>query len=197
MALSRADLRTRFKTHIRAEMGTPAVNDIDDNSIDEFAQQHCADVISMLDPTHYSALIVPDSSLTFASGYEDLPSDYELALAVKLATTSPSVTKRNCELLFDPQEFARRDSSNFVLTPDQDHPVALVANDRVYIKPTTLTTGYLDYAKTHPTLGDSQGTEFSSAGDSVLINLMLASYYTFLEEDELQEKHLKLAGAIK
>jgi len=179
-------------------MSTPAVNDLQDSSIDEFAQQHCTDVIQILkDPLHYSALVVTDSSLTFSSGAEDLPSDYELALAVKVETTSPSVSKRNCELLFDPQEFAKRDSSNFVLTPDQDHPAVLVANGKAYIKPTTLTTGYLDYVKTHPTLGASQGTVFSSVGDNVLIDLILASYYGFIEEFELQATHLKLAGAIE
>ena len=197
--MTRAALLARVKTHIRAELasGDLAVNDIHNDSIYEFAQQHCTDVIHILkDTSHFSALVEVDTSFDFSTGSKALPSDYELALAVKVTTTSPSVTKRNCELLFNPAEFAKRDSANFVLTPDQDHPVVLIADDKAYIKPTTLTTGYLDYVKTHPTLGSSQGTEFDSMGDNVLVNLVLASYYGFLEEFDLQANHLKLAGAV-
>ena len=195
MALSLANIRTRVKTHIRAEMATPAVNDLNNASIDGWANEHCTDVIRILkDPVHFSSLIVPDTSITFSSGYASLPTGYELALAVKVATTTPTVTKRNCELLFDPQEFAKRDSSNFILTPDNDHPVVLIANARAYIKPTALTTGYLDYVKKHPTITTSQDTLFDSMGDKVLIDLILSSYYGFLEEYELQANHQKLAG---
>lgn len=197
MSLTRAEIRTRVKTHLRAEMSTPAVNDFNDNSIDEFAQQHCADVIHILnDPSHYPSLIVIDSSLTFSSGTASLPSDYELATSVKVTTTDPAVTKRDCKLLFNPADFSKLDSFNFILTPDQDHPVVLVANGNAYVRPTSITAGYLDYVKEHPTLSATQGTVFDSIGDNVLINLILASYYGFIEEFELQANHLKLAGAI-
>jgi hypothetical protein len=177
-------------------LATPAVNDLHNTSITEFANQHTADVIRILkDVVHYPSLHNIDTALTFASGYASLPSDYLLATAVKVTTTSPAVTKKRCRLFFKHQDFARMDSSNFILTPNQERPVALVA-DKIYIKPTTLTAGFLDYIEKHPTISGSQGTVFDVMGDNILVNLILASYYGFIEEEGLQEKHLKLAGAI-
>lgn len=196
MALTQAQLYTRFKTHLRAESATPTPVDINDASITEFANGRTGDVIKLIkDSVHFPSLQNIDTSLTFASGYATLPADYMLATALKVTTTSPVVSKKDCRLTFDHTEFARWDSSNFLLTPSQERPVALVA-DKVYIKPTTLTTGYFDYIEKHPTISGTQGTVFDDIGDSVLIDLILADYYGFIEEDGLQEKHLKLAGVI-
>jgi len=190
-----AELQTRVKTHIRAELSTPAVNDLNDNSIAEFANEHTGDVISLLDTSHYSELIEVDYSLTFASGYEDLPSNYQKAIAVKVTTTDPAVTKKDCRLFFDPAKFSRLDSSNFVITPTQRQPVALVAEDKVFVKPDTLTTGFLDYVKEHPTITSTQGTLFSPQGDNILVRFVLYDYYIFLEEPDLAAAQLKLIGS--
>ena len=105
------------------------------------------------------------------------------------------LSKKKCRLTLDPNIFATWDGGNFVLTPSQYQPIALVAGDKVFIKP-TLSTGYLDYVKKHPTIGASQGSLFSPTGDNILVNLILADYYSHIQEPELQAAKLKLAGAI-
>ena len=180
--------------------GSLAVNDIHDDSIDGFAQKRTADVINIIAypelpeeernaraVEHFPELIVTDGSLTFSSGSASIPSTCVTPLTLKVTTTSPSVTKKYARLLMDPDEFARWDSSNFVYTPNQERPVALYS-DKVYIKPSTLTAGYLDYVKEHPAI--SGGTKFSPKGDNILIHLILSDYYTFIEEYDLANLHL-------
>jgi len=186
-------------------MSTPSVNDIADASITEFAKQRTGDVIDILTDyrlpnelrnrraaEHFPSLINVDTSLTFSSGAAALPSGYQTALSVKVNTVTPAVTKRFCRLLFDASEFARWDSSNFVYTPDQERPIAY-AGDQIYIKPSTLTAGFIDFVETHPTISGSQGTVFSPLGDNILIDLILADYYAFIEEADLMNLHLKSA----
>jgi hypothetical protein len=143
---------------------------------------------------HFPSLIARDTALVFASGYASLPTAYLTALSVRATTTSPAVTDRYCRLLFDDDEFSRWDSSNFVYTPNQERPIALAA-DKIYIKPTALTAGKIDYIKTHPTFGASQATVFSPTGDNVLIELVLYNYYNFIEEFDLASLHLNKAEA--
>lgn len=191
-----AQIRTRVKTHIRAEMSTPAVNDIDDASIDEFANEHTGDVVNLLDPTHYPDLVIIDSSLIFAVGEYALPADYEKGIAVKVNTVSPAITKKSCRLFFDPSAYAKMDSSNFVNTPSQKQPVSLIAEGKVYIKPSALNSaaGHLDYIKKHPTITVSQDTLFSDSGDNMLVRFILADYYNFLEMPDLAAIQLNLIG---
>lgn len=177
--MTRANLVTRVKTRIRADLATPTVDDLDDNSIYTWANEKLALVVEMLkDPIHYPALVVIGTnlgSLTLYGGkkYAALPSNYLRAVAVKVGSS-----RRKCRLYFDPVEFARYDSSNFVLTPDSDYPLALAA-DKIYVLPTSTTAAYLDYIKKHPDLSGSVGTSFDGLGDEVLTLLVVAEYYKF------------------
>ncbi len=179
MSITRAVLYTRVKTRIRADLATPTVDDLDDNSITTWANEKLAQVIEMLkDPIHFTALVAIGTnlgSLTLFAGkkYAALPSSYLRAVAVKVGST-----RRKCRLYFDPVEFSRFDSSNFVLTPNDNYPVALAA-DKIYVIPTSITTAYIDYIKSHPDLSGSQGTLFDGLGDEVLTLLVTAEYYKF------------------
>ena len=102
MSITRAVLRTRVKTRIRQDMATPTVNDLNDNSIDTWAQEKCAQVIHLLkDPVHFTDLVVPDATLTFANDGNDrsasFPSGYEKALALRV--TGSTVTNKKARLL--------------------------------------------------------------------------------------------------
>jgi len=198
-----AELELRVKTQLRAEMGTPALNNLHDDSIKQWANEEVYNVIIMLgDPQHFPSLNAIDTSLTFSSGKADLPSDFWLPKNeaktekyiedfISLKVTANSVTKRNVVLL-SPGEFARQDSSNFVLTPTTIFPAGMIA-DQVYIKPTSITAGYLDFITTHQTISDSLGTEFDELGDNVLVRLVMARFYEFREFPDLQGQALSFA----
>ena len=184
MAISLATLKTRVKTRIRADLATPAVNNLDDKSIETWANEYKSVVIQILrDPRHFNKLIVFDSTLTISNGKAALPADYEMAVAVKVKTTTEA--KRQAILTFDPQEFNSFDNSNFVTKVTEKFPLALVANGNLYVKPDSITNAYMDYIKRHPTISDSQGTLWNDIADNVLTELIVASYFSFLEEFEL------------
>jgi len=201
-----AELELRVKTQLRAEMSTPSLNNLDDDSIKQWANEEVYNAIILLgDPLHFPALNVIDQSLTFSSGSATLPSNFWLPKSdakkeqylkslVSLKVTANSVTKRRTTLL-TPVEFARQDSSNFVLTPTVVFPVGMIA-DKVYVKPTTITQGYLDYVKTHQTISDSLGTQIDKKGDNILVRLVMARYYEFRELPDLQANALKFAESL-
>lgn len=201
-----AELEKRVKTQIRAEMGTPALNDLDDNSIKQWANEEVYNAIILLgNPLHFPSLNQIDKSLTFSSGKATLPSDFWFPKTEKqqkkfienfisLKVTANSVTKRHVPILL-PKEFARQDSSNFVLTPTTVFPAGMIA-DKVYIKPTTIAQGYLDYITTHQTINDSNGTELDELGDNVLVRLVLARFYEYRELPDLQANALKFAESL-
>ncbi len=177
--MTRANLVTRVKTRIRADLATPTIDDLHDNSIYTWANEKLSLVVEMLkDPIHYPALVVIGhnlGALTLYAGkkYAALPSNYLRAVTVKVGSS-----RRKCRLYFDPVEFSRYDSSNFVLTPDSDYPLALAA-DKIYVLPTSTTAVYLDYIKEHPDLSGSVGTSFDGFGDEALTLLVVAEYYKF------------------
>ena len=190
-----AELIIRVQTQIRAELpaASLSVSDLDDDSIEQWGDEELINVILILkDPKHFPELVAIDESLTFSSGSASLPEDFwwpkltsqqnDLYNLLSLKVTANSVTKRHASLVL-PAEFARFDSSNFVLTPSDKFPVATIA-DKVYIKPTDITAGYLDYITTHQAI--SSGTQFDAVGDNVLVALVMARYYEYRELPELQ-----------
>lgn len=95
------------------------------------------------------------------------------------------VSERLVRLYTDPAEFARFDSSNFFLTPNVAFPVGLIA-DKVYVKPTSITSGKFTYVKSHPTITAGQDTVFDDVADNLLILHILKEYYAFIEAPDLK-----------
>ena len=199
-----ANLRIRVKTQLRAELAAASlsVSDLHNDSIDQWANEELINVILILrDSRHFTALVIIDSSITFASGSVALPSNFWWPNTAKqqegikdlltLKVTANSVTYRHAPLK-TPSEFAMFDSSNFVLTPNSSFPVGMIA-DKVYIKPTNLTAGFLDYIKTHQDI--ASGTQFDAVGDNVLIALVMSRYYEYREFPELQAQVLVKANS--
>ncbi len=202
-----AEIETRVKTQIRAEESSPSLNNLHDNSIAQWANEEVFNVILLLgNPLHFPALVTIDKSLTFSSGIAILPGDFWFpetkeqqeafisSSLLSLKVTANSVTKRNVTIK-TPNEFARQDSSNFVLTPTTVFPCGMIA-DKVHIKPTSITQGYLDYIEKHDTIDDSNGTQIDELGDNVLIQKILARYYDFRELPDLESKSLAMAEKI-
>jgi len=171
-----ATLETRVKTRIRADMSTPAVNDLADESIATWANEKKSEVIHLLkDPVRFfPTLQVMGTALTFAAGVEDLPADYELYTNV--VVNNGTVTNRKCRITEDVKKFRALDSNNFINTPHLDTPVILISS-AIYVLPTSITAGVLDYIKVHPTISDSQATLFTELGDLVLLNKIVQEYY--------------------
>ena len=200
-----AELELRVKTQLRAEMGTPALNNLHDDSIKQWANEEVFNAIILLgDPLHFHELNVIDTSLTFSSGSAALPTGFWIPKTeskkeqylqglVSVKVTANSVTYRRATLL-NPVEFARQDSSNFVLTPTTIFPVVMIA-DKVYVKPAddTITAGFIDYIKAHQTISDSNSTQLDELGDNVLVRLVMARFYEFREFPDLQANALKAA----
>ena len=202
MAIAYTEIRTRVQRRIRADLATAslAVNDLHTDAIDGWANEFTADVINILqDPMHFPTLLVADGALTFTSGSVAFPSLYQRHVALKVTSTysdktgaTQTLTDRNAAIYTAPNDFARYDSSNFVLTPTGRRPIALIA-DKVYVKPTTITAGKFTYIKSHPTIGVDQATLFDDTGDNLLILLILKAYYTYLEEDGVAALQVVLA----
>jgi len=178
MSMTLTTLRTRVKTRIRADLATPTVADLHDTSITTWANEKKAEVIHLLkDAIHFPSLMVRGTALTFSSGQASFPSDYEIAQSVRVGSSD-----RRCRLFWDPDPFNRFDSSNFVVTPSSDRPLALIA-DKIYIKPTSFTSGKLDYAKKHPDIASDQDTLFDELGDNVLVELIVSEYFASVVHD--------------
>ena len=136
------------------------------------------------DPVHYPDLVVPNTTVTFATESGDrtasLPSDAAMFVVAgkypALIVTGASASNRKARILYSAEDFRRYDSSNFILTPTEDRPIAWIG-DKIRVLPTTLTSGKLDYIKVHPTIDGSNGTKFSELGDEILILFVVAEYY--------------------
>ena len=145
---------------------------------------------------HFKSLIISGESLSFATTtsptitFAALPSTYQRAIAVRVNINytdkdgnTVTLTERRAKLIYNPDDFWRLDSSNFIVTPTGKRPVILIA-DRIYGKPSP-TTGYIDYVKSHPTIDASNGTKFDDVGDNLLVLLIVRRYYQFIEEEGL------------
>ena len=206
MAISLAEIKTRVKTEIRADSATPSISDLHDNSIAQWANEHTADVINLLpEPAlHFKDLLNINTALTFSSGSVAYPANYQRAVAVKVSGSytddggsSVTVTDRKCKIL-TVDRFAPLDSSNFVVTPTLKRPVAMLA-EKIYVKPTSVTSGKLDWIKSHPTIDGSNGTKFDDEGDNALILHILKRYYMFIEEEgraALKQQEIDRMGGI-
>ena len=202
MAIAYTEIRQRVQRRIRADLATAslAVNDLHTDAIDGWANEFTADVVNILqDPMHFPSLLVVDGALTFASGSVAFPSLYQRHVALKVTSTysdkdgsTVTLTDRQAQIFTAPEQFARYDSSNFVLTPTGRRPLALIA-DKVYVKPTGITAGKFTYIKSHPTLSASQDTVFDDTGDNLLVLLILKAYYTYLEDDGVAALQVVLA----
>lgn len=203
------ELKIRVKTEIRAELAAASlsISDLHDDSIAQWANEEVINTILVLgDKRHFPALNVIDSSLTFspfAGGSAALPTDFWwpetkksqalLSSLISLKVTTSTSSKRNVRIV-DSAEFARYDNSNFVLTANEGLPIGMIA-DKVYIKPATITTGYLDYIKKHQTIDSSHGTQFDNIGDNVLTALVISRYYAFRELPDMQANAMAKAGS--
>lgn len=202
------EIRTRVKTNISAQMAAASltVYNLHDNSIEQWANEEVSNVMMLVkNPKRFATLQANDISITFSSGIANLPSDFfwintkqepDLLLdwvTLKVNTTNPAVTKRYAKLI-SMSEFARYDNSNFVLTADMTNPVAAIGQ-KIYIKPTTITQGYLTYITTHQGVNPA-GTEFDDFCDNILIHLIMGRYYKFLELAELESNCLKIAAEL-
>lgn len=192
MSLTISQIRTRVYTKLAAELATPSYEDIHNDSITTWADQAASIVIHTLPPENFPRLRVIDYSVTLSGGNGSITAiNVELPLAVKVGTS-----KLATEMYQDPDDFNRWDSRNFILTPTTRQPVSLVANGRIYVKPTSYTQAYFDYLNKQPGLA-SNSTYFNSAGDEMLVNIVSSMAFGYLEEYDLQKAYLILAGVAK
>lgn len=176
MSATLAVLKTRFYTRLRADQASPAASDVDvdDTSLTTWFNEALSEVIHALkNPAYFQELLQKDSSLTFAGGYEDLPTDFEI-----LVSATAGTGKIKCWPI-DITEFNGYDSGNFLTTPKTSRPIVTLANGRIYIKPTSYTSGYLDYIKKHPDLSGSQDTVWANIADNLIVEKVLEKYCNY------------------
>jgi len=190
--MTESQLKTRIKRRIRADLSTPVVNDLHDNTIVGWANEFTGDVVHALkDSVYFPTLVKTDHSLTFSSGSAALPSDFEYPVSLKVdadyqnnAGTPINVPERSVRLLDDQKQFDTYDSVNFIVTPTEKRPVGLIT-DKIYVKPSSITSGKLTYIKAHPAIDSSNPTLFNDIGDRLLTLFVLREYYMFIEDDGL------------
>jgi hypothetical protein len=173
-------LQQRVLRRVRADKSAPAAADVNSlhiDSIKEWFEEIRSKVVEILKDSRIDiqALIIPDQSITFSSGNVTISSlaDFEIPLVLKTGAS-----KRFTPLL-DEETFARYDGSSFLTTVPDEHPIAMAANGKIYMKPTDVTQGYLDYAKKHPDLSASQDTIWSDRADRITVELIAAKFFDF------------------
>lgn len=180
MSMSLANLKLAVYSRLDPYGSTPAYTAVNEDNITRWANEKTSEVIKVLDKTQYQALIEHNSSLSFTlSGLDriaDVPTDYLLPVSLRAGSSS-----RLCHIFDDPNDYNRWDSSNFIFTPTANKPIAKIQDNTVFVRPTTITSGLLDYVKQHPTLSAGQDTVFSSIGDNVLIDLIVKEAMKILE----------------
>jgi len=184
MSINLATINSRVYARLAADLSSPSYSKIHANSIATFANELTAKVIWFFvekkDLAPIQALLVIDESVSLTAGIGTLPTDYEAPGGVKVSSS-----KLRAKLYATAEAFNMWDSSNFIVTPTTRKPIAFVANGKLYVKPTSYTVAYLDYIKTHPTLTGAVTTSFSTVGDTILVSLIVARCFDFLEEYEL------------
>ena len=196
MSISISTIRTRVFSRLAADLSSPTYSQIHNNNITTWANELTAIVSRKLAEMGVSGelqgLITIGSSIALnASGIGTLPSDYETHTNGKVLVSGNR--KSLFRLYDDPAKFAKWDSSNFVVTPTTRKPVALIANGQIRVKPTTITTAYLDYVIQHPTLA-SNNTKYGKMGDAMLVGVIAGRCFDFLEEPDLANNARKEVG---
>lgn len=206
MAISRAEILLRVQRRVNADLAeaSQTINDAHQDSIYGWANEFTVKVIDLLkDPIHFPTLNVTETSLTFSSGSVALPASFQMPRTVTVSASytdlsgaTQTVTKRKAKIYVDPNKFHRYDSSSFVLTSNGKRPMVLIT-DKIYVKPTSITSGKIDYIKSHPTIDGSNGTKFDDKGDTALILFILKEYYEFIEAFEAKAMVEKELEAMK
>jgi hypothetical protein len=195
MSYTIANFRIAVKTKIRGDIATPAIDDLHDNSITQWGDEHVHQVMQMqyqalLDMKEeadianvFEELITYGQSVTFSSGSVSRPSGiFALSSAV---VTADSVSNRNARIL-PIKEFRRYDGRNFVLTPTEELPIITLAGSTIKVAPTTITAGKIDFIKDHATI--ASGILLNPIGYSALVYMVMAEYYEFIGQDGKAEK---------
>jgi hypothetical protein len=196
MSISNATLTTRVFSRLAADLAAPVYSQIDDANITIWADELTPIVSKKLTELGVSgelqALVTIGSTIALSgAGIGSLPSDYETHLTAKVLVGSNR--KRLFRLYDNPSKFALWDSTNYVLTPTTRKPVGLIANGQIRIKPTTITTAYLDYVIQHPTIV-SNNTKYGKMGDTMLVGAVAGRCFDFLEEVDLGDRARKEVG---
>jgi hypothetical protein len=186
MSISISTIRTKVFTRLAAELAVPLYSKINNASITTWADELTALVTQYLlkqgNHGEIQQFKVIGTVITITAGQGNLPAGYEQHLGAKVSVDG---NYKNLHKLFDdPVDFARWDSSNFILTPTNRKPVGLIASNKIYIKPTSIVVAYLDYLKIHPTLA-SNNTLYGEIGDTILVGLIVARCFDFLELHDL------------
>lgn len=170
MAVSLATLKTRVKSRLEPESTAPTYNSIHDDQWARWATSLAQKVVAYFyekDRVQIQALRSLDNSITFILGKSALVlTDFLLVEALKVTSSKTNVT------LVNEKEFAWWDSKSFVTTPVSSNPIGHISGNFAYIKPTSITTGYIDYFKKHPDIDSDNGTIFSAIADRMLEDLM-------------------------
>ena len=190
MSLSIANFRIALKTKIRADIATPAIDDLHDNSITQWGNEHVHTVMHMQYQALLAAqeeadianvfeeLITYNQSVTYTAGSVTRPSGiFSLSSAV---VTADGLTK-NARIV-DIKEFRRHDSRNFVLTPSVELPMVTLAGSTIKVIPTSITAGRIDSIKDHPSIAG--GILLNAIGQSALIYMVMKEYYEFIGQLE-------------
>lgn len=193
MSMSKDEMTQRVYSRLAADLSNPTYTDIHVDNLYRWANEEVNKVINKLDKDHYHDLITLGLSLTNEGGGSfTLPSLFLKPLAVTVTTNRIA-----CELLKDAEEFKMWDSRNFILTPSLRKPIAFIG-DTVYVKPTSVTVCYLDFISEHPDISSMPAdTSLSAMGDTMLVNLLVARCFAFLEEPELAMIALQDAMEVK
>lgn len=182
MSITLANFKLAVYSRLAADEASPAYAALNEGNITRWANEKISRVVNTLeDNIHYQALIVKGSALVISSGYASLPADFLLGQNRKDLALVLGSADKHAEIYLVPDDFDRWDSSTWLTTPTTDFPVGLIANGRIYVKPTSYASGKLDYVKKPTFSSASDTTGLSDLADDLLINEVVKEAKTWLE----------------
>jgi len=194
MSLSVANFTDRLARSIRADLASPGASNIglDTGTVTAWLNEEWPKALQFLldggkkDTIH--ELFKPAYTINInASTLATLPSDYFKWENISVNTVNTKHNAKQCLVFDNAVDFKRFNSSNWLTSPQDNRPVARIADGTIYVYPASTYASkylFLDYYANHPTFSGSQDSEFGALGDKVLLELLKARYFAWKGDDQ-------------
>ena len=171
-----SEIITSVKQRIALEADANAVHDLSDTAIAEIVNSFADQVILGLPFEQIQGLIVPNANIPLSFGTGDLPEDF-----LRFGMLINSNAKR---MVFyeDFADFKAFDGRSMLLIPDDETPIAGMADGKIYVNPPTGTEVILAYYRKHPEINDTEGTKWGSIGDKLIEDIVVAHYFAHVQD---------------
>ena len=173
---SLSEIITSVKQRIALEADENAVHDLSDTAIAELVNSFADQIILGLPFEQIQGLIVPNTPIMLNLGIGTLPESF-----LRFGMLHNSIGKR-AVFYDDFNDFQAFDGQSQLMTPDDNTPIASIAEGKIYYKPITETSVQLTYYRKHPPINDTDGTKWGSIGDKLIEDIVVSHYFAHVQD---------------